>query len=224
MHHLLHQRHPGLEQAIQALGAEARCQSRHIGKRAVEHREVFVFPVLCFPGGAPQVCEEWGQEPVRAPRPGGWRPLRRDGVGAGGVSSARRDSRTATDATNDSPGRAVCGRSAGPALYPQRLAQCLQTGFQRLVADKLVRPQVLEEFLLGNEPLAMRQEIDEHLKHLAPELERLPRAMQLLALRVQDILAKDVAHRPLLLTASEHMLPRTFCRTAAPHRSHTPLS
>ena len=47
-----------------------------------------------------------------------------------------------------------------PAALPERLAHCLNTGFQRLVADKLVRPQVFEKFLLGNDPLVMRQEID----------------------------------------------------------------
>jgi hypothetical protein len=36
---------------------------------------------------------------------------------------------------------------------------------------------VIEEFLLGNHPLAMRQEIGEYLKHLAPELDGLPGGM-----------------------------------------------
>ena len=72
-----------------------------------------------------------------------------------------------------------------PPSLLQRLAQGLHTGFQRLVPDKLVRPQVLEEFLLEDHPIAMRQEMGEHLKHLAPELEWLPRTVQLLALGVR---------------------------------------
>ena len=65
---------------------------------------------------------------------------------------------------------------------------------------------MLKEFLLGDHPLAMRQEIGEHLEDFAPEFERLPSVMQLIALGIQDIVAKDVAHHPAFLSALEHIL------------------
>jgi hypothetical protein len=43
---------------------------------------------------------------------------------------------------------------------------------------------VLEKLLLRDHPFVMRHEVDEHLKHLAPELDGLPSAVQLLALCV----------------------------------------
>ena len=51
----------------------------------------------------------------------------------------------------------------GPPPLLQRLPQRLNTGFQRLIANKRVRPQVLEEFLLEDDPLVMHQKVGEHL-------------------------------------------------------------
>ena len=96
----------------------------------------------------------------------------------------------------------MASRPGGWPSLPQCLAQRCHTGFQHIVPDKLVGPQVLEQLLLGDHPLAMRQEVGEHLKHFAPEFDRRPRAMQLGALGVQDIVAKEVPHRPTLLAAS----------------------
>jgi hypothetical protein len=39
----------------------------------------------------------------------------------------------------------------------------------------------------------MRQQVGEYLKHLAPELHRYTRVMQLLALRIEDIVTKSVS-------------------------------
>src|SRR5881397_3705914 len=75
----------------------------------------------------------------------------------------------------------------GPPLLPQRLAQRRDTGFQDLVPDELVGPQVLKELLLGDNTVAMLQEVGEHLKDFAPQLERLPSVLELIALGVQDI-------------------------------------
>jgi hypothetical protein len=69
---------------------------------------------------------------------------------------------------------------------------------------------VLEELLLGDHPLVMRQEVGEHLKGFAPELHWLPRAMQLMALGVQDIVAKEVPHCPALLFTVEHLLSQNL--------------
>ena len=100
---------------------------------------------------------------------------------------------------SDSPGRAASVRSVRPPPLSQRLAQCCDTGFQRGVPDKLVGPQVLEELLPGDHAVAMRQQVDEHLKDFAPQRERLPSVMQLIALGIQDIVAKRVAHRSTFL-------------------------
>jgi hypothetical protein len=54
---------------------------------------------------------------------------------------------------------------------------------------------VLEEFLLGDHLLAMCQEVGEHLKHLAPELDGLPGVLQLMTLGIKHIVAKHVVHR-----------------------------
>jgi len=88
-----------------------------------------------------------------------------------------------------------------PPSLSQRLTHRLNTGFQRFVPNKLVRPQVLEEFLLGDHTILMAQEVGEHLKGFPPELDGLPSAMQLMALGVEDIVTKAVAHRPTLPAA-----------------------
>ena len=108
-----------------------------------------------------------------------------------------------------------------PPPLPQRLAQRCDTGFQNRVPDKLVRPQVFEEFVLGHHPIAMRQEVGEHLKGFAPQLDGRPRTMQLSALGVQDIVAKEVAHRPPL--SVEPLQPQDTPWMAAPHRSPAPF-
>ena len=59
--HLLHQRQPGLEQAIQALGAEACRQAGHLGERAAQHRQLFVFPIVDLHRGTSQGSERWGK-------------------------------------------------------------------------------------------------------------------------------------------------------------------
>jgi hypothetical protein len=111
-----------------------------------------------------------------------------------------------------------------PPALPQRLAQRLHTGGERLVADKLVGPQVLEEFLLGHHPLALRQEVGEHLKDFTPELYRLSSAMQFLALGIKDIVAKDIAHHPTLPAASEPIvLQDTHVGGRSPRLQH-PIS
>ena len=87
----------------------------------------------------------------------------------------------------------------GPSPFPQRLPQGLHTGFERLVPHKLLRPQVLEQFLGGHDALAMPQEIRQHLEGLAPELDRRPCAREFQALGIKDKVTKAVAHRPPLV-------------------------
>ena len=56
------------------------------------------------------------------------------------------------------------------SVVPQCLAQCRNTGCQRRISDKLIRPQVREEFLLGDYSMAMDQKILKYLKDSAPQL------------------------------------------------------
>src|SRR5262249_1136883 len=111
-----------------------------------------------------------------------------------------------------------------PPLLPQGLAQRRDTGLQRRVPDKLVGPQVLEEFLLGDHPLAVRQEAGEHLKRLGPELDGLPSVMQLMTLGVKHIVAKDVVHRFAALPTLEPCWPWAIpcVATSSGSRPHSP--
>src|SRR4029453_10424189 len=68
----------------------------------------------------------------------------------------------------------------------------------------------------------MHQEVGEHLKDFAPEPDRCPRVLQLLALGIEDIVAKDVTHRPTVLVTLALILPQGIPWAAAPQGSHTP--
>jgi hypothetical protein len=77
---------------------------------------------------------------------------------------------------------------------------------------------VLKEFLLEDHPIAMRQEVDEDLKHSAPELHGRSIATQFLALDVQHIVGKEVVHRPALLWTLAPLGPQALPWPAAPRR------
>ena len=111
----------------------------------------------------------------------------------------------------------------GPPPLSKRLAQRRDTGFQDFVPDKLVGPQVLEEFVLGHHPIAMGQEVGEDLQHFAPHLERRASAMQLSALGIQDIVAKEVAHRPASLSPAEPLQSQLPVGGNSPQVSHALL-
>jgi hypothetical protein len=90
----------------------------------------------------------------------------------GGRGGLRRQMLLHRDRRHEAITLAVQGVDAARRAPPllQCLAQLLNTGFQRLVSDKLVRPQMLEDLLLEGHPVAMGQEVGEHLKDFAPEL------------------------------------------------------
>ena len=81
------------------------------------------------------------------------------------------------------------GVAEGPAHHPN-------AALQRIIADKLPRPQPLEQLLLGDHAVVVLHEIDEHVEHLGAQRDALPRPAQFIELRVEGILAKDVEHRP----------------------------
>src|SRR5262249_7508709 len=89
-------------------------------------------------------------------------------------------------------GEAVPTVAHGPA----RLGK---TGVQGGVADERRGPELPAQLLLGDDTVAMGEEIDEHLAHFGAHVDGLPGALHLTALRVEAISAKDVehAHSPL---------------------------
>src|SRR5262249_49634029 len=72
---------------------------------------------------------------------------------------------------------------------------CLgHAGVQSDVADELPWPQLLPQLLLVDNAVAMGEEIGEHLKHFGADVDQMPCAVQLAALRVEGIVAKHVEH------------------------------
>jgi hypothetical protein len=56
---------------------------------------------------------------------------------------------------------------------------------------------MFEQFLLEDHPVVMRQEISEHLKRLGPQRNHRPGLAQIIAQGIEDIVVKDIEHRPL---------------------------
>jgi hypothetical protein len=92
----------------------------------------------------------------------------------------------------------------GRGDIPWRLGTVLQgmaggsnTAAQGIVRDELVRPQALEELIAGDDAVAMRQEIGQDIKDLRSQRDESPASTQFIALGVEAIVAKDIAHRPV---------------------------
>jgi hypothetical protein len=89
------------------------------------------------------------------------------------------------------------------AWRPSTVSQCLADGHdarvQGGIANELLGPHVLEELGLGNDTVAVGEQVGQHLKPFGAEVDPRPSAVQLIALRVQDIVVKEIAHHPALL-------------------------
>jgi hypothetical protein len=70
------------------------------------------------------------------------------------------------------------------------------------ISHILVRPQLFEEFLFEDHPITMREEVDEHLKDLGPQRDRLPGSGELIALSIEEVVAKSIPHRHSLHPSS----------------------
>ena len=84
------------------------------------------------------------------------------------------------------------GLAAGPAVA--------QSSIRILVNDEPVRPQLLEQLLPGDGPVAMLHKIQQHFQHLGFELNRLPHTAEFKEIRVEFVVIKGIEHHlaPLL--------------------------
>src|SRR5438132_12988130 len=86
-----------------------------------------------------------------------------------------------TSRTNSGLGVSLHGRQEAIALaidrldellsapaVPNRLAHGFDCTLQRRNADELLRPDLLTQLLLGNDPVGVRQQVDEDLEHFVP--------------------------------------------------------
>src|SRR5262245_12928264 len=65
---------------------------------------------------------------------------------------------------------------------------------QRRVTDALLRPHLLTQLLLVHDALTVRQQVQEHLKHLWPQVPRLPRTPQGNTLGIKLAIVKGIDH------------------------------
>src|SRR6516165_3720187 len=81
---------------------------------------------------------------------------------------------------------------------PKRLTGQADTAFHDRLTHSGLGPQVVEQLLFAEDPVAMLHEIGKHLKYLWLERNDLTCATQLVAVRVERIRPKDIAHGTLL--------------------------
>jgi hypothetical protein len=79
--------------------------------------------------------------------------------------------------------------------------------------DKRPRPARLKKFVLGDNPVAMLEQVEKHLKHFGLERYSLPRAMKFLAVLIERIAIKDIDHIRIFLTSRQcsRMITRVYC-------------
>jgi hypothetical protein len=66
---------------------------------------------------------------------------------------------------------------------------------QHGIANELLGPQLLKQFLARHGAIAVLHEVGEHIKHLGLDLEPVPGAAKLITLRIELIIPKGVDHR-----------------------------
>jgi hypothetical protein len=89
------------------------------------------------------------------------------------------------------------------SVVAQSVPYLLETGIQHRVTDELLGPQVPEQLVLGNDPLAVCEEIGKQLKHFRAEGNTPTGLVQIITFGVQGIVVKTVAHpRPPLSSAA----------------------
>lgn len=67
---------------------------------------------------------------------------------------------------------------------------------QRRLAHNLLGPEMLQQLLLGDNAVAVHNEIGQHIEHLGSHLDWHTRSAQLIALGVKRIVPKHIAHCP----------------------------
>jgi hypothetical protein len=92
------------------------------------------------------------------------------------------------------------------ALFAATVAQSAPHGPEPLCegvfADALMGPELFQEFIFGDDAVAVLHEVDEHVEALALERTRGVAVAEFIALRIELVIAKDIdhaAHLPLRL-------------------------
>jgi hypothetical protein len=89
----------------------------------------------------------------------------------------------------DGPDHALRG-----AVVADRLTRVLDPAVQRRRRHVAVAPDAIEQILLGDDPVTMREQVREHVEHLRLDVEALVRAAELVQPRIELVLAERV-HR-----------------------------
>src|SRR5262245_23428032 len=84
------------------------------------------------------------------------------------------------------------------AVIAKRLPDVHDVAIERRIPHSLAWPHMLEQFLLEDYPVIMRQEIGQHLIYLGPQRDGHTVPVQLIALSIEAIVAKDIAHWHML--------------------------
>lgn len=74
---------------------------------------------------------------------------------------------------------------------------------QRRLAHNLLGPEMLQQLLLGDNAVAVHNEIGQHIEHLGPDPDWHACLMQLVALGVKHVVPKHIAHCPPLPASTD---------------------
>ena len=134
------------------------------------------------------------------------------GLGAGGRAGASGVSVTVTSATNRSPWPCTVRITLLrlPAVA-HRAARRLDAGGEGFLPDALVGPHLRQEFVPGDDAVALLDEIGQHLKDFRPQRDARPLSAEFIALRIQRIIAKHIGHRPWSCVTPETLRVTTPC-------------
>ena len=80
------------------------------------------------------------------------------------------------------------------AAIPQRFAHLHDVGVEPHIPDKLPRPQGLQQLLFAHHPVMLRDEVGQHLEHFGAQRDQDPGVVQLIALRIEVVCAKNIVH------------------------------
>jgi hypothetical protein len=75
------------------------------------------------------------------------------------------------------------------------------------VADAWRRPEVLNQLILGDDAIAMRNEVGKHIENLGPKWAGSLSVTESVQVCVQCIVTEDIDHGPLLAPRRERILP-----------------
>jgi hypothetical protein len=92
------------------------------------------------------------------------------------------------------------------AAIPNSPTRCGHEPLESIIADKLLGPQGVEEFLARDHPVTVLDEIGKELEDFGLELQEYTHTVELIPLCIQGIVAKRIPHR-------ERLRLSILCRT-----------